>query len=158
MRYVSYTDAERRALRWEEKRNINRQIDRLMQEIGKPQLDIAFMTGDLTVLCYDKHRLAGFIHILPEDSFYEGTTRKEKTEGMYVDYIAVAPQYQRQHIATNLYLLSVLELQKMEAETLTAVLLDEYSRRAFEKTAETRNLDLTKTKVNCTETIQLTKE
>lgn len=158
MKYVSYTDKERRALPYQDKQLMKRQIERLMRDIGKPKLDIEFFTGDLTVLCYNKNHLAGFIHILPEDSFYEGTERKEKSEGMYVDYIAVAPPYQHQHIATNLYLLSVLRLQEMEVETLSAVLLDEYSRRAFEKTAETRNLELTSTQVNCTETIQLTKE
>ena len=134
------------------------QIDKVMQAVGKPQFDIKFMTGDLTILCLDKRKVAGFIHILPEDSFYEGVERKERSDGMYVDYIAVAPQYQHKHIASNLYMLAVMELEKQKAETLSAVLLDEYSRRAFEKTAEKRNLEITKSNVCCTETMELTKQ
>ncbi len=158
MQYVTYTDRERRALCWQDKQHLNRQISRLMQDIDKPDLEIKFMTGDFTALCYDKHRLAGFIHVLPEASFYEGPTRKDHSHEMYVDYIAVAPQYQNKHIATNLYLLAVLQLQKMEVESLSAVLLNEYSRRAFENTAKTRNLELTQTCINCTETMHFTKE
>lgn len=113
------------------------------------------MTGDLTILCFDRHKLAGFIHILPEANFYEGTIRQAHANEMYVDYIAVAPQYQKQHIATNLYMLSVLELEKQNAESLKAVLVDEYSRRAFEKTAETRQKSITKVDSCCTETIHI---
>ena len=158
MRYETYTDKQRRAMCWEDKKYINSQIAKIMEAIGKPDFDIKFMTGDLTVLCFDKRKVVGFIHILPEASFYEGTERKEKSSAMYVDYIAVAPLYQNKHIASNLYLLAVMELEKQKAETLSAVLLDEYSRKAFEKTAETRNLGLTKSSVFCTETIELSKQ
>ena len=155
MRYVTLTDEQRRGLNYSDKQHISHQIRLVMQAIGKPNTEIEFMTGDLTILCFDRHKLAGFIHILPEANFYEGTIRQAHANEMYVDYIAVAPQYQKQHIATNLYMLSVLELEKQNAESLKAVLVDEYSRRAFEKTAETRQKSLTKVDSCCTETIHI---
>lgn len=155
MKYVTLTDDQRRGLNFSDKQHIQNQIRLVMQSIGKPNTEIEFMTGDLTILCFDKRKLAGFIHILPEASFYQGTTRHDHANDMFVDYIAVAPQYQKQHIATRLYMLSVLELEKQNADTLKAVLIDEYSRRAFEKTAQTRQKELTKIDCCCTETIQI---
>jgi len=156
MKYVVYREKNFKTLRFVEKVQIKNQIADVLQSINKPDLKIEFLPNHLTVLCYDDDVLAGFIHVLPNHD--ENEASKSTPVNLYVDYIAVAPNYQHQHIASNLYTRAVLELEKQKAETLSAVLLDKYSRRAFENTAKAQNLKIAKEEESCTQIIQLDRE
>lgn len=153
MRYISMTGKQILRLKPRDRQFISDQIADIMSAVGRPSHDIVFDKDDLTILCFDERTLAGFIHILPESFFYEGELGAKYSREMFVDFIAVSPQYQQRHIATDLYMRSIDVLRQHQAESLKAVLLNEYSRRAFEKTAAAHDLELTRNDSCCVETI-----
>lgn len=92
--------------------------------------------NDIIIACQNNDKIVGFIHLLPTNYYKETSVDRFSQEKMYVDYIAVNPKYQGFGIATNLYATAFNVLKEdVKAKELSAVLFDEYSRRAFEKVA-----------------------
>lgn len=126
MRYVDY-----RALDNSAKQKLDGDVQGILKLISYDNKQIERCPNDILFTCQNDSNVVGFAHIVPQNFNCEYLENRFDTQKMYVDYIAVNPQYQGQGIATNLYKLCAKALKKIGAKELNAVLFDEYSRRAF---------------------------
>lgn len=137
---ISYSDYI--LLSQEEKNILNGCIDDIFRLISYNSKQIERCPNDILLTCQDKSKIVGFIHIVPQNYNCENLSDRYNTKKMHIDYIAVAPQYQGLGIATALYKLCAKELKKNGTKELSAVLFDEYSRRAFCKAMGKSSLKL----------------
>ena len=125
------------------KNNFDEQIKNVMKSISYDFKEIERCKNDIVITCQNDKTIVGFIHLVPSDYYNEASQNRFSIKKMYVDYIAVDPTYQGFGIATNLYKMAINDLAKNGVtKELSAVLLDEYSRRAFTKTAKMFNLKM----------------
>lgn len=124
------------------KADFDKQIKDVLKSISYDFKDIERCQNDIVIVCQNsKSAVVGFIHLLPKDYNNIASQNRFSNSKMYVDYIAVNPNYQGYGIATKLYALAICNLLECkQVVELTAILFDEYSRRAFEKTVKRFNL------------------
>ena len=143
LEFNTYTFANYSKMDSSSKNSFDEQIENVMKSISYDFKEIERCKNDIVIACQNGKIIVGFIHLVPFDYYNEASKNRYSTKKMYVDYIAVDPSYQGFGIATNLYKIAINDLVKSgETKELSAVLLDEYSRKAFVKTAKMFNLKM----------------
>ena len=126
--YVNLSEAE--------KAKLECSIQRILESVSYKTRQVTRCPNDILLLCDNGVEIVGFMHIVPEKFNYENEPDRFDARKMYVDYIAVQSNFQGLGIASKLYNLSVAELAKSNTQKLSAILFDEYSRKAFFKTMQ----------------------
>lgn len=99
--------------------------------------DFSPADNDIIVFCICDNAVVGYIQVVPEFDF-----EQVKPLDYFVDFICIHNAFKNKGIANNLYLRAFLILRKIKANKVSAILIDEYSKQAFDTVSNYLNLEI----------------